>query len=99
MAEAVTLQGADRSYVLDISCTNAMCRLEDATGVTFLTVLARLARPHPPRRLLEQFVLAALVDPPPDQEVATILDDIGGGDVIRAAVRAAARQRRRARHG
>jgi hypothetical protein len=99
VADPVTLQGARRSYGLDSTRTNAMCRLEDATGLTYLELLERLARPRPPIPLLEQFLQAALVESLPLAELRSVLKDIGGRRVIRAAVQAALQERLRQTHG
>lgn len=96
MADGVTLRGADRSYVLNFASTNAICHLEEATGLSYREVLDALARKRPKVTLLRAFVQAALVDPPnvSAEDAGVILDDIGGVAVIQAAVKGT---RRRAR--
>jgi hypothetical protein len=88
MPNSVTLQGASHAYVLDITRTNALCQLEEATGLPYLTILRRMTWKKPPARLVDLFVQAALVDPMPLAEMRSVLQDIGGLAVIQAAVRA-----------
>jgi hypothetical protein len=88
MPHPVTLQGASRSYVLDLTRTQALCQLEQTTALPFLTILRRITWKKPPQQLVTLFVHAALVDPVPLAEIRSVLQDIGGLEVIQAAVRA-----------
>jgi hypothetical protein len=85
----VTLRGVDRTYTLNFASTNAICRLEESTGLSYAQVLGHLARKRPKLALLRAFIQAALVDPAnvSDDEAGMILDDIGGALVLREAAR------------
>jgi hypothetical protein len=102
MPNPVVLQGASRSYMIDCTRTNALCQLEETTGLSFSTILRRMTWQKPPARLVDLFVQAALIDPMPLAEIRFVLQDIGGLEVIQAAVRAvlppARRERRYVAH-
>lgn len=101
MPEPIELKGAQRTYRLNFGSTNAICRLEEATGLDFGSVLANLGSKRPKASLLRAFVHAALVDPPTatPEECGEILDDIGGAAVVRAAVSAVKTPKGRRRRG
>jgi hypothetical protein len=99
MSHPVTLQGASRSYEFDVTRTNALCQLEEAAGLPYLTMLRRMTWKKPPARLVELFVQAALIDPMPVADIRFVLQDIGGLEVIQAAVRAVLPPARRERMG
>lgn len=84
---SVVLRGADRTYRIDCTSTNALVRVEEATGRSFLAVINALDADDPDPELARQFLGAVLVDPeePSIDDVAIILDDIGGPAVIAAA--------------
>jgi len=94
VAEPIVLKGASRSYTLNIASTNAICRLEETTGLSYRDVLAALARKRPKVLLLREFLRVALVDPVnvTADEAGEILDDIGGAAVIQAAAKGAKRR-------
>lgn len=97
MANPVTLHGAARTYVLDVTRTQAMRQLETATGLSLSVLYRRLAWKTPPARLVHLFLQAALMDPLPLIEMRSVLQDIGGVAVIQAAVRDVLPPVRRAR--
>lgn len=84
-----TLQGADRTYQVDFVGTNAKCRIEDASGLTYYEVAVRLGGSKPSATLARKVFHAALVDPPNVslEEAGAILDDIGGTRVVLEAFR------------
>jgi hypothetical protein len=102
MAHPVTLHGAERTYVLDVTRTQALRQLEATTGLALPIILRRLTWKTPPARLLYLFLQAALVEPVPLAEMRSVLRDIGGAAVIQAAVRdvllPARRERREIAH-
>lgn len=84
---SVTLQGAERTYRIDCTRTNALVRVEEETGRSFLSAINALDSDDPDPELARQFLGAVLVDPDEAsaEQVAVILDDIGGPAVIAAA--------------
>jgi hypothetical protein len=102
MPHPVTLHGAERTYVIDVTRTQAMRQLEAATGLALPTILRHLTWKTPPARLLYLFLQAALMEPLPLAEMRAVLRDIGGVAVIQAAVRdvlpPARRERREIAH-
>jgi hypothetical protein len=93
----IVLRGVDRSYTLNFASTNAICRLEESTGLSYREVLTALGRKRPKVSLLRAFVQAALIDPADvtADEAGAILDDIGGAAMIRAATLGLRRKGRR----
>jgi hypothetical protein len=88
----VILQGLNQDYELDFS-VNARCRLEALTGRSFMDVLRELAgKRRPPESTVRSFLSALLPEPPEDAR--SVLADIGGYRVIRAAAQAAWRVHR-----
>lgn len=85
----MTLQGAKRTYELEVLTTNMSCRLEALTDRPYGEVLKELRQPRSKRATVRAFLAAALIDPPdlPVDAVEPILRDIGGPSVIRAAMR------------
>ncbi|HZA01116.1 MAG TPA: hypothetical protein VE665_02440 [Hyphomicrobiaceae bacterium] len=88
MPNPATLHGAERTYRLDLTRTQALRALEAATGLPYLTIVRRLTWKRPPRRLMELLVQAALVDPMPLADIRAVIRDMGGIPVIQAAARA-----------
>lgn len=82
------LKGDERTYQVDLSSTNAMCRIEEATGLTYADAIAAIVR-NPRVTTVRKFFQGALVAPPETiEEVGIILDDIGGVRVIVEAAKA-----------
>jgi len=81
----VTLHGAERTYRLDCSTTDALVRLEEETGLTLDELVPAVQRADVDRALLIDFLRAVLVEPASDADLEVILDDIGGPPVIAAA--------------
>ncbi len=83
----IELKGITGTYAINVG-TNALCRLEEATGKGFTEVLAELQQPSPRITLIRQFIRATLVIPPKPslEEAGAIMDDIGGIAVIAAAL-------------
>ncbi len=91
----IELRGAARTYRLDCSGINALCRLEELTGRRYEDVLKEIRGTRAKASTVQAFIAAALLDLPesPD-DVAAIVKDIGGVKVIRKAVRVASTPRR-----
>lgn len=82
------IKGETRTYLVNFG-TNAQCRVEDATGKTFNEALKAISAPDSPVKAFRQFFRCVLVDPVgesvSDEEVGTIIDDVGGWEVLQAA--------------
>jgi len=86
----IELRGAERTYQLDCSSINALCRLEELTGRRYEAVIRELRGTRAKTATVRAFVAAALVEQPETLDaVDPILKDIGGVRVIRKAVRVA----------
>ncbi len=97
----IELRGAERTYRLDCSGVNALCRLEELTGRPYEAVIKELRGTRAKASTVQAFIASALLDLPesPD-DLAAIVEDLGGVKVIRKAVRQASgmvRPRKKAR--
>jgi hypothetical protein len=87
----VEFKGEDgKTFILNFG-TNAMCRLEKATGKTYGQVCDELRAENPPIMLARHFVQASLVEPKglTEEQAGDVLDAIGGPAQILTAFRRA----------
>lgn len=87
---SVALQGTERTYHIDCTSTNAICAIEEATGLRVHAALEEIQGPSPRMATVRAFLRAVLVEPADVSldQAGVILDDIGWATLIGATVAA-----------